>query len=133
MASEKFGRSGLAGSDPDLEPPHSHKGFYDWVRLARGLDVELRHAIGVSTRADFRAAVSALLSVSQALESLAPALAKQRGTRMNPEYPWHDGTQVVSPLEFPFATEPLAKLRVAKLVTFLDRCIAHYAGLSPLI
>lgn len=126
MATEKLSkayawRSGKA-------PPLSHTGFVQFLRvLSERLDQRGRSVLGPKSGqlADFQAWIREISPLANALQSLAPSVAKNGP---NPEYPWPHQAPTEHPANdsFPLWVELSGTSRGRKMLDFVDRAITRF-------
>ncbi len=86
------------------------------MRHAKGRP-EIRRACGFSKKplSIFVAHIDGMLPLAQAVEDLSP----EGDDHPNPEYPWEQGSVIVSPLSHPFADFDMRR-QSRKMIQFLE-------------
>ena len=115
MATEKLAKA--FGTPPGQRPPRTHKAFVNFVQTAAA-NPRVRRASHFAQRGQFAAYANSLLPLAQSIEDLSP----EGDDHPNPEYPWEQNGQVVSPLEHDWRGLSLQSVPMLKLLQFLDDC-----------
>lgn len=119
MATEKLAKA--LQTPPGRRPDRTHTAFASFVQTAT-TNPQLRRISRYQNRAQYRAALSSLLPLAQSLEDLSP----EGPDHPNPEYPWEQNGQVVSPLDYAWTGFQLQSPAMIRLLQFLDDCFSLF-------
>lgn len=98
MATEKLAKAFL--SSPTDKPPNVHKALVRFLQMSKRRP-EIRRQLGFENRHEaFRPYIDSILDLAGRIESLAPVGGLER---LNPEYPWVNGSDsVIAPANYSF-------------------------------
>lgn len=117
MATEKLAKYFL--TPPGARPDRTHNAFVNFVQTAQ-TDTKLSRVSRYENRKQYRAFVKSLLPLAQRIEDLSP----EGPDHPNPEYPWEQNGQVMSPLDYAWIGFHLQSRPMIRLLQFLDNCFS---------
>lgn len=117
MATEKLAKALQA--PPGRHPDRTHNAFASFVQTAT-TNPQLRRISRYQNRAQYLAVVRGLLLLAQQIEDLSP----EGPDHPNPEYPWEQNGQVMSPLDYAWADFHLQSPAMIRLLQFLNDCFS---------
>ncbi len=97
-----------------------HDAFAKFVKKSARLNPDLQRACGIQSAHQFAEYLDGLRDLAQKIEDLSP----EGGDHPNPEYPWEQNGEILSPLIHSFSELDMRRQspKMDKLLKFIAKC-----------